>query len=291
MFFLYCMIMGIIQGLTEFLPVSSFGHLVVIKHLFGIDGNTSILFETLLHTGTAIAILLTFRTDVKYLSQEFSGICRDLYYNAKQYLYSRKTGDSPDYRRVIKNNYRKFAALIVVASIPTFLIGFQARRLAEMAGRSMLFPGIGLLISGILLLVVDFVGAGEKIPREVSYANAMWIGICQGMAVFPGLSRSGITISGCLLSGMNKNLAVKYSFLMSVPAIFGAMFLELGKFGNSGMTAGMGFSYIAGAIIAGVVGYFVIRIMLSLLRRTKLRFFAFYCFAAGFISLILHFAI
>lgn len=291
MYFLYSIIMGIVQGIAEFLPVSSFGHLTILKILFGMEQGTGILPDAMLHLGTVVAICLVFQKDIRRLLQEFLGVSQDLLDNGKTWIRNKKNGENRAYKRVVHNTYRKFAMLLLVSSIPTVLIGFQARRLVELTVKNLLFPGIGFLITGILLLVVDFVGTGEKVPREVTYANAMWIGIFQGLSVFPGVSRFGITICACLLSGMNKKFAIKYSMLMSVPAVIGAFLLELGEFGSSAMTLSLGFSYFVGAAVAGGVGYFVIRFLLKQVRKIKLRYFAFYCFAIGLVAIAGNFAV
>lgn len=284
MSFLHSVFLGIIQGITEFLPVSSSGHLAILRNLLGIETTGGILFDVLLHLGTAVAILLALRKDVRLILLEFAGIVGDILKNLYIFLQNKRTKKGQAYNRLICNNTRKLMALIVVSTIPTAILGFFSRRLVELAGNTLLFPGIGLLLTGILLIVVDKIPNGEKIPREISFADAMWLGICQGIAVFPGLSRSGITICVGLLCGMNKRLAVKYSFLMAVPAIFGAMLLELPEvFG--GEVAGMSlFIYLCGGVAAALTGYFCIRGMLKLVHKKKLRYFSYYCFAAGVIA-------
>ena len=118
----------------------------------------------------------------------------------------------------------------------------------------------------------------------------MWIGICQGLSVFPGFSRSGMTISAGLMSGFSRTFAVKYSYILSIPAIIGALIMELGQFGSADMTVGLGFSYVFGMIIAAVVGSLAIRACLRLVHNGKFRFFAYYCFIAGIIALVANFA-
>ena len=118
----------------------------------------------------------------------------------------------------------------------------------------------------------------------------MWIGICQGLSVFPGFSRSGMTISAGLMSGFSRTFAVKYSYILSIPAIIGALIMELGQFGSADMTVGLGFSYVFGMIIAAVVGSLAIRACLRLVHNGKFRFFAYYCFIVGIIALVANFA-
>lgn len=284
MSFLLSVFLGIVQGITEFLPVSSSGHLAILRNLFGIETTGGILFDVLLHLGTAAAILLALRKDVRLILLEFAGMTGDILRNLYIYLQNKRTKKERPYRRLITSNTRKLMLLIAVSTVPTAILGFFSKRLVEKAGNTLLFPGIGLLLTGILLIVVDKIPNGEKIPREISFADAMWLGICQGLAVFPGLSRSGITICVGLLCGMNKRLAVKYSFLMSVPAIFGAMLLELPEIWGGEVQGTTLFIYLCGGIAAALTGYFCIRGMLKLVHKKKLRYFSYYCFAAGAIA-------
>ena len=142
------------------------------------------------------------------------------------------------------------------------------------------------LIAGVILLVVDYSNInGNKGTREANFGDAMWMGICQGISVLPGLSRFGLTISAGLFCGLSRKFAVKYSLLMSIPAVIGAFLVEAGEFTAVSMTVGKGFTYILGMIVAGVTGYLVIRFMLKLSNQVRLRYFAFYSFAAGILIL------
>jgi undecaprenyl-diphosphatase len=284
---LNAIILGIVQGLTEFLPVSSFGHLAILQNLFQIPRSPGVLFESLLHMGTMIAVIWVFWKDVRRIGAELFGMFLDIMGNLNLYIHNKRTGESLHYTRIVNGTYRKFSALIVVSTIPTALLGYTARRLVTKAAVSSLIPGIGLLITGILLLVTDFSKAGgSKTPREAHYDHAMWIGICQGISVFPGFSRCGLTISAALLCGFSRKFAVKYSFLMSIPATIGAFLVNVSKFRTPMMTVGLGFTYLLGMLVAAVTGYFVIQTFLRLLQKAKLRYFAFYCFLAGIAGLL-----
>ena len=288
---LYAILLGIVQGITEFLPVSSFGHLSAIENALGMEHSTAVLFEVLLHVGTLAALFAAFWKDIRRIGEELLGMVMDIVGNLNIFLYNRRTGENLHYAKIIYGTYRKFAAVMVVSFIPTALIGYTTRRLVIKAAISPLLPGACILVTGIFLLVTDFsrVG-GVKTPKDVTYDNAMWIGICQGIAVFPGISRFGMTICAGLLCGFSRKFAIKYSFLVSIPAIIGALFMEIGQFASPQMSVGLGFTYIAGMLAAAVVGYFAINILLPLLQKTKLRYFAFYCFLAGAGALIGNFA-
>lgn len=286
---LEAILLGIVQGITEFLPVSSSGHLAIFQNLLGIETEGGVFFDVLLHIGTLVALFMAFRKDVSRLLLEACRIAYDLYRNARIYIDNHKNNKNGEYIRVIGNNYRKFVVLILVSAIPTGLLGFFSRHLVEAASGNLLAPGIGLLITAVLLLVVGSRKSGTKIPKDASYADAMWIGICQGIAVFPGISRSGMTIAASLLCGFNRNFAVKYSFLMSIPAIIGAALLELTQLGKANLTLGLAGTYLLGAVAAGIVGYFAIKFMIVIVQRKKFTYFAYYCFLIGLIAIISNF--
>lgn len=291
MIVLYVILLAIVQGITEFLPVSSFGHLCFLQNILGMDHGPGVLLEVMLHFGTLAAVFMTFQKDIRRLLVESIEMFMDLIGNASLYIHNRRTGDHLHYTKILCNVYRKFAVLLMLSMVPTMFIGYTARRLVAMSVSSKLIPGVGILITGILLLVIDLsqVG-GTKAAKDASFSNAMWIGICQGLSVFPGFSRSGMTISAGLMSGFSRTFAVKYSYILSVPAIIGAMIMELGQFGSADMTVGVGFSYVFGMIIAAVVGSLTIRACLKLVHHGKFRYFAYYCFIAGILVLVSNYA-
>ena len=274
---LYIILLAIVQGITEFLPVSSFGHLCFVQNLLGMEHGPGVLLETMLHLGTLAAIFMTFQKDIRHLAFEALDMFMDLIGNANLYIHNRRTGEQLHYTRIISNVYRKFVVLLLVSMIPTAFLGCTARRLVS----------VSATVTVIHLLVIDLsrVG-GTKAAKDAHFSDAMWIGICQGLSVFPGLSRSGLTISAGLMSGFSRTFAVKYSYILSIPAIIGATIMELGQFGSADMTVGLGFAYVFGMIIAAVVGMLTIRTCLRLVHKGKFRYFAYYCFLAGFIALI-----
>ena len=216
----------------------------------------------------------------------FLGICADIVGNLNLFIQNRRGKGNYHYAKIISNSYRKLTVLILVSMIPTGMLGYASRNIVSKTMNSPLLAGAGILITGIVLIVIDFSNAGGyKGIREASYEHAMWMGICQGVSVFPGFSRSGLSISAALLSGLNRKFAVKFSYLMSIPAIIGAMFAQIGNFGAADMTVGLGFTYVFGMIIAGVVGVFMIRILLRLVNSLKFRYFSYYCFAIGLVTL------
>lgn len=180
---IHAIILGIIQGITEFLPVSSFGHLCGVQDLLGGTRGSGVLFEVMLHLGTMIALILVFLKDIKKIGIELIGMILDLIGNANIFLYNRRTGKELTYAKIISGTYRKLTALIMVSTIPTVLIGYQCKRLVVRSASSHMFSGIGILLTGVILLVVDYSNVnGSKGTKETSFGDAMWMGICQGLS-------------------------------------------------------------------------------------------------------------
>ena len=292
MIVVYLIFLAVIQAVTEFLPVSSLGHLCILEQYMGIGHETGLLSETMLHLGSAAAIIFLFRKDLKKIGLGLLGMFMDMIGNLNLYIHNKKTGESLGYARIVTGTYRKIGALLVISMIPTALLGLTGKRLALLAADSQIVPGIGFLLTGVFLLVTDLnKSGGKKGPREASYDSAMWIGICQGLAVFPGISRMGFTLCAALLCGYNRKFAVRFSVFMSLPAIIGAFFTGIGNFGASEMTAGLGFTYVFAMIIAGFAGCLVIRNTIAMTQNIKLRYFAYYSFIVGIITLALNFAL
>lgn len=282
---LQAILMGIIQGLTEFLPVSSSGHLALFKILFGVNTDTGILYDVLLHVGTLIAICLVYYRDIWKLIVDGLCIIRDACVNAAIFFRNKCKGEAEPYRRVINSSYRKFAMLIIVSTIPTGIIGYFGRNVVDMASEILIVPGICLIVTAVLLFIADHTKDGDKLPKNVTYTDAFSVGIAQGIATLPGLSRSGTTITACLLSGYQRNFAVKYSFLMSIPAILGALVLELKDATGMAVSGSEITCYIIGMLIAAVVGYICIKTMLVVVRKKKFTVFAIYCLIVGALSI------
>ena len=275
---LQAIILGIIQGLAEFLPISSSGHLAIIQNLFHIETDTALLFDVLLHIGTLTAIIVVFWKDIVKLIIEFFGIIAD---------FIRRFRD-PDLI-VLSSAYRRFVLLIIVSTIPTAVLGFIGRDFVAYASSTLLIPGIGLIITSILLFICDRIGDGRKGIKKITYLNAFEIGIAQGVATLPGISRSGATIAACLMLGIKKETAVKYSFIMSIPAVLGAAVLELKDAAGTSVEAGTVVAYIIGMVVSAVVGYFAIRVMINVVRRKRYLYFSIYCLVIGLVAIIGHF--
>lgn len=280
-------LLGLIQGITEFLPVSSSGHLAIFQYIFKVNTDTGMLFEVMLHLGTLISVCIVFWKDIRKLFIEGIHVLVDAFVNLKIKL----TKSDEKYRRIVTNAYRKFVLLILATSVPTALIGLILNNVMEAATNSLLVPGICLIINAIILLVVGSLPGGKKKVKKTSYKEAAVIGVAQGLAVMPGISRSGSTISACLGLGFDRSFAVKYSFIASLPAIIGANLLELRHLGEAVSSGGEILYYVVGMIVAGIAGYICIRIMMRVVSEKKFSYFAYYCAIVGVLSLIFHFFI
>ena len=284
--FIQSIIMGIVQGVTEFLPVSSSGHLAIFKHILNVETDTGILFDILLHIGTLIAIFAVYFKDIKELFIEGCRLIADLVMNLITWCQNLASkGERRPYRKLVGTTNRKFVVLIILSTIPTGIIGVIGGNIVEVASETLIVPGICLLMTSMLLLIADGVKTGRKRIGSVTYTNSFVLGIFQGVATLPGLSRSGTTITACLLSGFEKSLAVKYSFIMSIPAVLGAAVLEIKDIGKVSISAGEWASYIVGMAVAAVVGYICIKTMLVVVRKKKFKGFAIYCAIIGIIAL------
>lgn len=290
--FFQAILLGLVQGVTEFLPISSSGHLTLFSSLFHLHIEQLLFFEVLVHFGTLAAVIVAFRMDFLHMFYEIIRMAGDIRNNFHIYLYNKfHENNEKAYTKILYNNYRKLVAMLILSTIPTAVIGFLLRNLMNTLSSSLLAAGLGLLITGILLFVVDYWKYGDKIPKNINPKDAILIGICQGIGCFPGVSRSGITITASLFLGFQRNFAVRYSFLLSVPAILGALILELTQISLKTLTISMIFSYLSAAAAAGISGYFCIRLMLKLVRKKRFRYFALYCFLVGCVAIICHFTI
>lgn len=282
MYVLYIIILGIVQGITEFLPVSSFGHLRALEEVLGMQQIPGVLMEMFLHMGTTIAVIFVFFRDIKEILFSIIEIIFDLIGNLNLYIQNKHSEKKYRYTTILKGTNRHFAFMFLLSLVPSLLIGYTTRRLVSLSVESDFIVGIGFLISGIVLLVTDISKIkGDKTIKEMSYDVAIWLGICQGIAVFPGVSRFALTLSVALLLGFNKKFAIKYSLLISVPVTILGFLSQFGYFNADGMTIGIGFSYFLGMIIAALTGVFVIRFLIRLIQDMPLKFFAFYSFIAG----------
>ncbi len=262
-------ILGLIQGFTEFLPISSSGHLALIQYFYqGLD-DTDILLNILLHVGTLFVVFLYYRKDI-------AAICRAVFSLEST---SRKAEEQDQ----LSLN-RKMLPLIIVGSIPTALIGVTLKSMIEQSFSSLPIVGGSLVITGTALYFADTWGFSSN-KYSISYLDALIIGTVQGVAIFPGISRSGSTISAGILLGIERKTAARFSFLLSIPAILGAVVLEGKSLATLTQTPQL-IPYIMGTFMAFVTGYLSITTLIKVVVKRKLFWFSWYCWGLGGIALI-----
>lgn len=266
------LVMGLIQGLTEFLPISSSGHLVLAGSLLGIQTDTGILFEVALHLGTLISILIVFYEDIYNMIIEFFALFGNI-------MKKRTLGlkDEP---------YRVLLVMVFLGTVPTGIIGILFKDILERAFSSTLVVSAMLLITGTLLYIANGLKSGTKGPAQIKAADAVFIGLFQGLAITPGISRSGSTIFAGLLRGFTGELATKFSFILSIPAILGAALLQLLGHGTSNLSNEQLIIMVPGVIMAALSGTVAIKMLIALLNSRKLQYFSYYCWFIGLIGLI-----
>jgi len=268
--------LGLVQGIAEFLPISSSGHLSIFQNLFNMNyaEDDHLLFTVLLHFGTLISICAVYRSELKTMLSD--GI-----------EYIRMRTDSDKDEPVTLKAPARSLLFVLVGTIPMLFTLFflsGVKRLFLSTG----FIGFALLITGGLLFVSDkFIVRGNKTEKTITLLDAVIIGIAQAVAVLPGLSRSGTTIVVGLSRGLSGSYAVRFSLLLSIPAVLGATILELFSAIRKGADFSLLPTYLAGFVIAVVVGFFAIQVIRRLVAKSGFGKFAYYCWAVGLLALIL----
>lgn len=240
-------ILGMVQGLTEFLPISSTGHLVLFRQLFGLQ-EAGLLFDTMLHFGTLIAVMIVFWPEIKHL---------------------------------LSNPFGKLARLLVAGTIPTAIIGLSFADYFEEISRTGVTIGYEFLATGVIIWAVEFMRKGTRRFEQISYTDALIIGTLQGAAILPAISRSGLTIAGALMRGIERSEAARFSFLLSLPAILGAVVLQTKKLVEQPIDNSAMIPMLIGTISAAVAGYYAIRWMLKIISTGSMKSFAIYVWLLG----------
>ncbi len=271
--FLYAILLGILQGLTEFLPISSSGHLVIAQDVFNIQ-EADLAFDIILHMGTLLAVLIYYWRDVLNLISEFFILIGDFIMGKKPKLL--------DYSRP----YRVLMVMIIIATIPTAIIGLIFNDLFSQLFETADFVGYALIVTGILLWIANGIVSGRKNLKNMTAWDAVTVGLVQGLAITPGISRSGSTIFAGLIRGLNRELATRFSFLLSIPAILGAVVVEGKDVFESASTIHDVMPVLAGFVAAAVSGYLAIHFLISVLQKKKLNYFSYYCWALGILAIL-----
>jgi len=265
-------ILGVVQGLTEFFPVSSSGHLVIFQQMMGLK-EPLLMFDISVHMGTLAAIFLFFFNDISRIINSFI-----------RSVSCRLNGQSGKLSSVEISDTR-MAWMLVAGSLPTAVLGFGLNMISEVLYSSLFIVGVSLLVTGGILLGTRWMKQKNGLGSDLTLKQALLIGTVQGLAVIPGISRSGSTISVALFLGVNHEIAIRYSFLLSIPAILGALILQL--FTDSPGDGNVSLSILAvGLVTSLIVGYAALSLLVKMVQKGYLYFFTPYCILLGVIVLI-----
>ncbi|MGN8889121.1 undecaprenyl-diphosphate phosphatase [Dysosmobacter sp. HCP28S3_G4] len=264
-------VLGLVQGLAEFLPISSSGHLAIAERLLSSFHAADIpaFFDVLLHLGTLVAVFIAYWGEIRDMIVEFFRGVGDL-------IHGTTPAPVPPARRLI--------LLIIVGTLPLFAI-LPIKDTIEGLSDNLLFVGAALLFTGCLLYASDRVRKGRKTERNATMLDVLLVGVAQAVATCPGISRSGTTITAGCFRGFDRKFAVRYSFLMSIPAVLGANILSLKDAVETGIIWADVPVYIVGVVVAAVSGYFCIRLLKMIADKGKFGWFAYYCWAIGALTL------
>lgn len=243
-------ILGIVQGVTEFLPISSSGHLVIFQHFMKI--NEGLTLDVFLHFGTLLAVIVVYWDDIIGMI-------------------------------TLKREYRKLTYYIILGSIPAGVIGILFEDIFEQLFSTLTVVGVALLVTGTFLWLSDRIGNEERNLKDMELSDSVVVGFAQAFAIIPGISRSGSTIVAGLFKGLDRRLAAKFSFLLSVPVIGGATLLKTKDIVTAGFSGITLLELVVGTLSAAVAGYFSIKLLLKLINQEKLSIFAYYCWILGLV--------
>ena len=272
MTYFQAIILGLAQGLAEFLPISSSGHLALLQYFFDVSAENVLPFAVLLHFGTLVSVFIVYWKDIVELVKELGAGISDIF---------RGRG-----LRINANPVRRLGFMIIVATIPTAVIGLLFNDAFAALYLSLVSIGIGLLITGTILFVAERMSRSNKTVKEMKFRNAVFVGIMQGIAICPGISRSGSTLFGGLISGLNKEFAVKFAFLISIPSILGSVIMEAPDAFRAGMDISLIGPVAVGVVVSALSGLFAIKAMIKLVSNKRLIGFSVYTWALGIAVII-----
>lgn len=268
-------LLGIVQGVAEFLPISSSGHLAVLQNLFDLSaGEDHLFFDVLLHLGTLISICVCYWGDIVAMVREVFIVLRG----------GRRADGTPVQGHL---GAARLFLMIVVGTLPLFLVLPINDKVEELYYITP-FIGAALLLTGCVLFVSDKMAPGTRTERNMRFRDALTIGLCQCVATIPGLSRSGTTITAGIATGLDRTFAMKYSFLLSLPAVLGANLLSFIKaIGEESIEASLIPAYLLGMLAAMLSGIAAISLMKLIAKKSKFGWFAYYCWGAGLLTIVL----
>ena len=271
MTYLSAILLGLVQGLAEFLPISSSGHLAIAQNLLHLQTEVPEFYDVLLHLGTLLAVFVAYWRDILDMIGEFFRGIGDL---------ARRSTPTP------VPPARRMIVLIVIATLPLFAV-LPIRGAVQGLSDNMVFIGCALIVTGFLLFASDLMRKGKKTERHATWTDALLVGVGQAVATMPGISRSGMTITTGCFCGFERKFAVRFSFLMSIPAILGANILSIADALESGVNWAELPMYLVGVVVAAVTGYLCIRLLKLIATKGKFGFFAYYCWGVGVLTLVM----
>ena len=264
--------LGLIQGIAEFLPISSSGHLAFFQNVVGIaNGEENMFFDVLLHLGTLVAVFVAYWSEIKALILEFFTMIG---------VRKLPKGQKPD------RLSRRMILFIILGTLPLFLV-LPVKDRVEGLYSNAIFIGCAFLITGLLLFLSDRLNHGNKDIKSASILDVLIVGVGQALATVPGISRSGTTISAGLSRGFGREFAVKFSFLLSIPAVLGANILSLIDAIQEGIDWSLMPMYLSGVAVAAISGYLAIRLLKYISQKGSFGGFCYYCWGIGLVTLIL----
>lgn len=267
-------LLGLIQGISEFLPISSSGHLSIAQNLLGLSavGKEHLFFDVMLHLGTLVAVFIAYWSDIVDMILELFRAIDDL-------IHHRSSVRTPPARRLL--------LMVIVGTLPLFVI-LPFKDAIESLYYNTVFIGCALLVTGVLLFFSDLVRRGHKTEKTATMRDTLIVGAAQAIATCPGISRSGTTICTGTFLGFDRKFAVRFSFLLSIPAVIGANLLDLTHAIHSGIDVSQMPIYLVGIVTAAVSGYLSIRLLRMIADKGRFGWFAYYCWGIGIFTLILN---
>jgi undecaprenyl-diphosphatase len=264
-------LLGIMQGLTEFLPISSSGHLTLLQNLLGFK-EPQLFLDVVLHLGTLFSICFYFRSDLKNMLTESEAFAKKV------------VSGQQGIKDISNYPHAAISLMVLIGTLPTVLIGVTFRTSVEKLFGSVVMVGFALLVTGLILLITRYIIDDEKRKDKILLITALCIGTAQGLALIPGISRSGTTIVCGMLLGLNRELAARFSFLLSIPAIIGAVVLHLIALPFSDLPF---IPLTTGFIFAAVIGFMALKILMGVVKRGRLYYFSPYCWIVGLLAIFM----
>ncbi|QTM98676.1 UDP pyrophosphate phosphatase [Sediminibacillus dalangtanensis] len=256
--------LGLFQGFTEPIPISSSGHLVLLRNLFQLDIH-GLSFEILVNAGSLIAVLLVYKNDIFRLIQ-----------NGFRYLFTKQPETRDDFN---------FILYLIVGTIPAGIIGILFEEQIEHIFSFSKMVGITLIVTGIALWIIRNI-KGYKNDGEITFKDALIVGLAQAVALIPGISRSGATIVGAMLLGMHKETALRYSFLLYIPVSLGTLVLSIGEIVNDDQFSALFIPHLLAFMAAIIATYYSLRWFINIMAKGNLKYFSFYCFIVGILAIL-----